>query len=124
MDTSGLGPKRVSSASTVLASCLSHLRPPPPLRTFPYCNCLRMPTTEDYGSVHRATMSYAKKTANLRASDTAQRYSPSRPLRWQKTAMAVYLFQTSTKGHSASREMRFGTCQPRRSTPNHAPHLS
>src|ERR1700692_4003304 len=119
MDTSGLGPKRVSSASTVLVSRLSHLRPPPPLRTFPYCNSLRMPTAENYGSVHRAPMSYAKKTANLRASDTVQKYSPSRQLRWQKSAMAVYLFQTSSKGHSASREMRFGNWQRPPSYPDH-----
>src|SRR6266700_2257652 len=52
MDTCGLEPTKACYVSTALISCLSRLLPSPPLRTFPYCNCLRTPA-ENCGSVHR-----------------------------------------------------------------------
>src|ERR1700741_49237 len=69
MDTSGPERTEACFVSTALLSSLSRLLPPP-LRTFPFCNCLRM-LGENYGSVHRGHISYAKKIANLKALDTA-----------------------------------------------------
>src|SRR5271170_3083596 len=70
MDTSGLELTEACYVSTALISGLSLLLLSPRLRTFRYCNCLRMPV-EDCGSVHRGPISYAKKIASLRASHTA-----------------------------------------------------
>src|ERR1700694_4724455 len=75
MDTSGLELTEAYYVSTALISGLSLLLPSPLLRTFPYCNCLRT-LAETCGSVHRGPISYAKKTASLRASDTAYPQSP------------------------------------------------
>src|ERR1700732_1239740 len=69
MDTSGLERTEACYVSTALISGLSLLLPSPTLRTFRYCNCLRM-LAENCGSVHRAATSYAKRIASLRASDT------------------------------------------------------
>src|SRR6201993_5341389 len=88
MDTSGLEPTEACYVSTALISGLSRLRPSPPLRTFPYCNCLRM-LAENCGFVHRAPISYAKKMASLRASDTVQLRSPL----WQKVTETEYWFR-------------------------------
>src|SRR6266478_2177682 len=75
MDTSGLERTEACYVSTALISDLSLLLPSPPLRTFRYCNCLRV-LAENCGSVHRGPISYAKKIASLRASDTACSRSP------------------------------------------------
>src|ERR1700731_2912326 len=76
MDTSGLEPTEACYVLTALISGLSLLLPSAsPLRMFPYCNCLRM-LAENCGSVRRAPISYAKKLASLRASDTVQTQSP------------------------------------------------
>jgi len=69
------------------------LLPSPPLRTFPYCNCLRM-LAGNCGSVHRAPISYAKKMASLRASDTVQSQSPL----CQKIATTEYLVSDIAQG--------------------------
>src|SRR5271170_5803334 len=86
-DTSGLEPTEACYVSTALISSLSLLLRSPPLRTFPYCNCLRM-LAENCGSVHRAPISYAKNRASLRASDTVQTQSPL----FQKITTAEYWF--------------------------------
>src|ERR1700690_3240185 len=75
MDISGLEPTEAYYGSTALISGLLLLVPSLPLRTFPYCSCLRM-LAENCGSVHRAPISYAKKMASLRALDTVQTPSP------------------------------------------------
>src|SRR5580692_11734261 len=75
MDTSGLELTEACYVSTALISGLSRLLPSPPLRTFPYCNCLRTPA-ENCGSVHRGPTPYGKKMGSLRASDTAYPQSP------------------------------------------------
>src|ERR1700733_4467837 len=89
MDISGLEPTEACYVSTALISSLSLLLPPPPLRTFPYCRCLRM-LAEDFGCVHRAAISYAKKMADLRASDTVRARSPL----CQKITEVEYWFRT------------------------------
>src|SRR6266705_33571 len=97
MDTCGLEPTEASYVSTALISGLSLLLPSPPLRTFPYCNCLRM-LAENCGSVHRAAISYAKKMASLRASVTVKAQSPL----CQKITTTEYWFRTSSRAHSVS----------------------
>src|SRR6266853_5294242 len=97
MDTSGLEPTEACYVSTALISGLSLLLPSPSLRTFPYCNCLRM-LAEDCGSVHRAPISYGKKMASLRASDTVTAQSPL----CQKITTAEYWSRTSSRAHSVS----------------------
>src|ERR1700693_1865248 len=59
MDTSGLERTEACYVSTALISGLSHSLPSPPLRTFPYCNCLRTPA-ENWGTVHRRALSQIK----------------------------------------------------------------
>src|SRR5580692_2153671 len=107
MDTSGLELTEACYVSTASISGLSRSLPSPPLRTFPYCNCLRTPA-ENYGSVHRGPISYVKKIAGLRASDTAY---PQSPL-CQKITTAEYSFPTSSRALSVSRQMRFRNWDP------------
>src|SRR6266403_2805771 len=107
MDTSGLEPTEACYVSTALISGLSLLLPSPPLRTFPYCNCLRM-LAENCGSVHRAPISYAKKMASLRASDTVQSQSP----RCQKITTTEYWFRTSRRAQSVSWKTTFRIWDP------------
>src|SRR5271170_5057011 len=95
MDASGLEPTEACYVSTALISGLSLLLPSPPPRTFPYCNCLRT-LAENCGSVHRGPISYAKKMASLRASDTVKAQSPP----CQKITTTEYWFQTSSRAHS------------------------
>src|ERR1700747_3447725 len=77
MDTFGLEPTEACYVSTALVSGLSLLLLSTALRTFQYCNCLRM-LAERCGSVRRAPISYAKKTASLRASVPVYLQSPPR----------------------------------------------
>src|ERR1700746_1317358 len=107
MDTSGLEPTEASYVSTALISGLSLLLPSPPLRTFLYCNCLQM-LAENCGSVHRAPISYAKKMASLRASDTVQSQSPL----CQKIITTEYWFRTSRRAHSVSWKTTFRNWDP------------
>src|ERR1700756_2649494 len=107
MDTSGLERTAACYVSTALLSGQSRLLPPPRLRTFPYCNCLRM-LAENYGSVHRGHISYAKKIANLKALDTA--YPQSLPC--QKITRAEYWFRTSSREHSVSQQTPFRNWDP------------
>ena len=51
---------------------------------------------EHCGSVHRAPISYAKKMANLRVSDTVYLQSPP----WQQITTAQYWFRASGRAHS------------------------
>src|ERR1700687_511660 len=102
MDTSGLERTEACYVSPALISGLSFLLPSPPLRTFPYCNCLRTPA-ENCGSVHRGPISHAKKMASLRASDTAY---PQSPL-CQKITATEYWFRTSGRAHSVSWQTTF-----------------
>src|SRR5712691_1784451 len=97
MDTSGLEQTEACYVSTALISGLSQSLPSPPLRTFQYCNCLRV-LAESCGSVYRAPISYAKRMASLRASDTVQTQSPP----CQKIATAAYWFRTSSRAHCVS----------------------
>src|SRR5712671_4244906 len=107
MDTSGLERTEACYVSTALISGLSLLLPSPPLRTFPYCNCLRM-LAENFGSVHRAPISYAKKMASLRTSDTVQSQSPL----CQKITTTEYWFRTSRRAHSVSWKTTFRNWDP------------
>src|SRR5713226_1003369 len=107
MDTSGLEVTEVCYVSTVLISGPSRLLRSPPLRTFPYCNCLRTPA-ENCGSVHREPISYAKKITSLRVSDTV--YSQSPPC--QKIITAEYWFRTSSRALSVSRQTPFRNWDP------------
>src|SRR5258708_7755453 len=106
-DTSGLELTEACYVSTVLISGLSRLLPSPPLRTFPYCSCLRTPA-ENRGSVHREPISYAKKMTSLRASDTV--YSQSPPC--QKIATAEYSFPTSSRALFVSRQTTLRNWDP------------
>src|ERR1700727_2364235 len=90
-----------------LISGLSLLHPSPPLRTFLYCNGLRMPAG-NCGFVHRAPISYAKKMASLRASDTVQTLSPL----YQKIIKTEYWFLTSNREHSVSWRTTFRNWDP------------
>src|SRR6266849_2163687 len=107
MDTSGLERTKACYVSTALISCLSHSLPSPPLRTFPYYTCLRMPA-ESCGSVYRAPLSYAKKTASLKASDTVQTQSPL----CQKITTTDYWFRTSRRAHCVSGKTAFRNWDP------------
>src|SRR5882672_7439112 len=107
MDTSGLELTEACYVSTALISGLSRLLPSPPLRTFPYCNCFRTPA-ENCGSVHRGPISYAKKIASLRASDTV--YSQSLPC--QKITTAEYSSPTLCRALSVSRQTTFRNWDP------------
>src|SRR6266850_5257293 len=107
MDTSGLERTEACYVSTALISGLSLLLPSPPLRTFRYCNCLRM-LAENCGSVHRAAISYAKKMASLRASDTVKAQSPL----CQKVTTTEYWFRTSRRAHSVSWKTTFRNWDP------------
>src|SRR5882724_7765657 len=107
MDTSGLELTEACYVSTASISGLSRLPPSPPLRTFPYCNCLRTPA-ENCGSVHRVPISYAKKITTLRASHTACPQSPP----CQKITTTEYSFPTSCRALSVSRQATFGNWDP------------
>src|SRR5260370_8275237 len=107
MDTSGLEPTEALYVSTALISGLSLLLPSPSLLTFRYCNCLLM-LAEDCGSVPRASISYAKKTASLRASDTVQSQSPP----CQKPTTTAYWFRPSNRAHPVSLHTLFRNCDP------------
>src|SRR5713101_7108566 len=107
MDTSGLELTKAWYVSTALISGLSRLLPSPTLRTFPYFNCLRTPA-ENCGSVHRGPISYAKKIASLRASDTACPQSPP----CQKITTAEYSFPASGRALSVSRQTTFRNWDP------------
>src|SRR5271163_4275820 len=107
MDTSGLELTEACYVSTALVSSPSRLLPSPPLRTFPYCNCLRTPA-ENCGSVHRGPISYAKKITRLRASDTAYPQSPP----CQRITTAECWFRTSTRAHSVSWQTTFRNWDP------------
>src|SRR6266567_1022483 len=96
-DTSGLERTEACYVSTALNSRLFRLLLSPPLRTFPYCNCLRTPA-DNCGSVHRGPISHAKKMASLRVSGTAY---PQSPL-CQKITVTEYWFRTSNTAHSVS----------------------
>src|SRR6267142_2259413 len=107
MDTSGLELTEACYVSTALISGLSRLLPSPPLRTFPYCNCLRTPA-ENCGSVPTGPISYAKKMASLRASDTAYPQSPP----CQKITTAEYSSPTLCRALSVSRQTTFRNWDP------------
>src|SRR5882672_1986429 len=107
MDTSGSEVTEVCSVSTVLISGPSRLLRSPPLRTFPYCSCLRTPA-ENCGSVHRGPISCANKSTSLRASDTA--YSQSPPC--QKITTAECSYPTSSRELSVSRPTTFRNWDP------------
>src|SRR5260370_29122738 len=107
MDTSGLEPTEACYVSTALISGLSLLLPAPLLRASPYCNCLRT-LLENCGSVHRAAISYAKKMASLRASDTVKAQSPL----CQRITTTEYWFRTSSRAHSVSWQTTFRNWDP------------
>src|SRR5438105_5306142 len=107
MDIFGLERTEACYVSTALISGRSLLLPSPPLRTFRYCNCLRM-LAENCGSVHRALISYAKRMASLRASDTVQAQSPPS----QKITMTEYWIRLSSRAHSASGQTTFRNWDP------------
>src|SRR6266446_257163 len=107
MDTSGLELTEACYVSTALISGLSRLLPSPPIRTFPYCNCLRT-VAEKCGSVRRGPISYAKKIASLRVSDTAYPQSPP----CQKITTAESSFPASGRALSVSRQTKFRNWDP------------
>src|SRR6266436_11233 len=102
MDTSGLEPTEACYVSTALISGLSLLLPSSPFRTFPYCNSLRM-LSENCGYVHSAPISYAKKMASLRLSDTVQTQSPL----YQKMTTKEYWCRTWRRAHCVSWKAMF-----------------
>ena len=97
MDTSGLERTEACYVLTALILGLSLLLLSPPLRTFRYCNCLRMPA-EDCGSAHRAPISCTKRMASLRVSDTVKTQS----LSCQKITTAEYWFRVLTRVHTVT----------------------
>src|SRR6267142_1980934 len=107
MDTSGLERTEACYVSTALISGLSLLLPSPSLLTFRYCNCLRM-LAENCGSVHRAPISYAKKMASLRASNTVTAQSPP----CQKKTTTEYWLRTSSRAHSVTWQTAFRNWDP------------
>src|SRR3954453_17231765 len=107
LDTYGLERTEACCVSTALISGLFHLLPSLPLLMFPYYNFLAVPT-ESCGSAYRAPISYAKKTASLRASDTVQMQSQL----CQKITTTDYWFRTSSRAHCVSWETTFRNWAP------------